>query len=266
MVSMSAKSTQPIPLVLRLYQVVLGTGLLSTSFGRWMFNVTYTFYKQTIEAPYINMLLQYIPPGSTVVDVGANIGFFTLRFARQVGPQGTIVAIEPESLNFKELSQRVIRASLTDRVALRQIALADTHGKLHLKIDPHHPANHQLSGEGIPVDVTTLDLLMEERGNPAVAFIKIDVQGAELKVLKGAQHTIERCYPALFVEVYDEGLQAFQTSARELIELLTAHGYGIYQLSRKSLQGPLASEEILERQSKQQYSDYLFLHLPMKSS
>jgi len=77
--------------ILKVYQTVLGTGFLSTRLGRWLFVSAYNLYKQTIEARYTNMLLKYIPTRSTVVDVGANIGFFTGRFARQVGPHGPLL-------------------------------------------------------------------------------------------------------------------------------------------------------------------------------
>src|SRR5258708_28750382 len=143
-----------IRVALAAYQLIYRSGLLSTSLGQRLFVEAYMLYKQTIEARYTNLILKFIPRGSTVIDVGANIGYFTLQFARQVGANGQVIAIEPEPNNFVQLSRSVARANFTAKISLHQVAAADTVGELYLKLDPYHPANHRLSDAGLPVEVT----------------------------------------------------------------------------------------------------------------
>jgi len=219
------------------------------------------FYKQTVEARYTKLLLDYIPVGSTVIDVGANIGFFTLQFARHVGSNGQVIAIEPEPNNFAQLSSIVARANLKAKVNLYQLAAADAVGKLYLKLDPLHPANHRLSETGLPVEVTTVDTLVEKLGDPAIAFIKIDVQGAEKKVLQGAANTIARNHPAIFCELDDNSLKNFQTSAIDLAHYLRDLGYTAYALdAKKRGYYPVDIDANQQGHPADWYTDYLFLH------
>ncbi len=216
-------------------------------------------YKQTIEARYTNILLRFIPPGSTVIDVGANIGYFTLQFARQVGTNGQIIAIEPEPNNFAELSRVVARAKLPAKISLFELAAADTIGQLYLKLDPFHPANHRLSDTGVPVEVTTIDALVEKLGNPNVAFIKIDVQGAEKKVLQGAVKTIARTQPVIFCELDDDALRIFQSNATDLVNYLQSFGYTAYALDSKRGYYQIDINETQREQPAHWYNDFLFL-------
>src|SRR5437868_9451316 len=98
--------------LLRAYSAVRRTGLFDSGPGRDAFEGAYWAYKSLIEARDLGALGAFVAKGSTVVDVGANIGFFTLRFAEWVGPDGRVVAIEPESRNFDCLWARVARRGL----------------------------------------------------------------------------------------------------------------------------------------------------------
>ena len=93
--------------LLALYRAVSSTGLLSTRPGRAMYEWSYDLYKDRFEAGPVDALRQFIKPGTTVIDVGANIGFFSRRFARWVGPGGRVIAIEPEPANFAGLTWAV---------------------------------------------------------------------------------------------------------------------------------------------------------------
>lgn len=76
---------------------------------------------------------------------------------------------------------------------------AEASGTLRLKINPHHPGDHKIGDEGVPVAAHALDDLMAARGWPPVSLIEIDVEGAEERVLDGARLTIERSAPALYL-------------------------------------------------------------------
>ena len=75
-----------------------------------LFLAVYGIYKRYFEAGPIDRLQEFVPPGSLVIDVGANVGFFSLRFARWVGAEGKVIAIEPEERNCNNLVEAVARA------------------------------------------------------------------------------------------------------------------------------------------------------------
>src|SRR5580693_4951300 len=104
-------------------------------------------------------------------------------------------------------------------------AVAEVTGEGLLEINPGHPGDHKLGTEGVPVAMTTIDDLLAARGWPEVSLIKIDVQGAESRVLAGARRTLERFSPALFLEVDDQQLRRYGSSAAELLTSVTAQGY-----------------------------------------
>ena len=249
---------QILRLCLALYRLVLATGVLSTRLGRILFRSVYLLYKDVFEAKYTNVLIDLIPQGTMVIDVGANIGYFTLKFAHRIGKTGKVIAIEPEQQNYTELRSTIQRAKLTDQVITCQAAAAEVIGEGYVKIDPHHPANHRLAEAGSPVQVTTIDQLVHDNENQVVSLIKIDVQGAEKKVLLGAVETLKRYHPMIFSEIDDNGLQAFQSSARDLLEFVVNLGYDIHQLKKDGCSDALTIEDALDRQ-RAGYVDYLFL-------
>src|SRR5262249_27187994 len=89
--------------LIRTYRLIDATGLLSTAFGEWAFRSAYTGYKRFIEAGHLWPLQSLVSPGTSVVDVGANLGFFTLEFARWGRDGGKVLAIEPEAVNYGRL-------------------------------------------------------------------------------------------------------------------------------------------------------------------
>ena len=171
-----------------LYRLVKATGGLDTAPGRRIFEASYLFYKDRFEAGPIRMLRPYVRPKTIVIDIGANIGYFTRRFATWVSQGGRVVAVEPESLNFARLQHAVATAGLRDVVETVQAAVAERAGEGFLEINPGHPGDHRLGTTGLPVAMTTVDDLLASRDWPEVSLIKIDVQGAEARVLAGAAH------------------------------------------------------------------------------
>jgi predicted methyltransferase len=87
-------------LLLAGYAVAQGSGILSTRLGRRALDFACDFYKARWEAWRIDLLRPLVAPGPLVIDVGANVGFFTRRFAAWTGPAGRVLAIVPEQVNF----------------------------------------------------------------------------------------------------------------------------------------------------------------------
>jgi FkbM family methyltransferase len=243
--------------LIRLYARATRSGLLDRPRARRVFESAYFAYKRLIEAGPVESLREVVTSGSTAIDVGANIGFFTVRFARWVGPAGHVIAIEPEARNFTSLSRRVARAGLSDMVTCVQAAAADRHGELRLALNTGHPGDHHLADDGEPVPGIMLDDLAASDSQP-VTLVKIDVQGAEAMVLAGARKLIEAHRPAVLIEVDEAALTRLGSSRRELVDTFVALGYGGHLLTRHGI-GAREEPEKLIAHSAAGYIDVLFL-------
>jgi FkbM family methyltransferase len=240
-----------------LYERAVRAGALDRPRPRRAFEWVYLGYKRLIEAGPIDGLRGLVAHGSTVIDVGANIGFFSVRFARWVGPAGRVIAIEPEARNIDSLRHRVARAGLSSIVDCVQAAAADRPGQLRLALTPGHPGDHHLADAGEPVEAVTLDELVAQDFRP-VTLIKIDVQGAETMVLAGARSVIEAHHPAIYVEVDGTALARLGSSPRGLIETAMGLGYRPHRLTRRGVRGREQLDGLLARSSAG-YIDVLLL-------
>jgi FkbM family methyltransferase len=246
-------------ILLALYRGTRGTGFLSTSLGRWLFEHAYWTYKALVEARGLRSLHPYVVPGATVIDVGANIGFFTVPFARWVGAKGCVISIEPETANFQSLRSRVERLRLASAVSLVNAAAVEAPGQVRLALNPDNPADHRVASEGMLVTGVSIDALVEERGWPPISFMKIDVQGGELSVIRGARETLRRFRPGLFVEFDEPSLARAGTSTTELLGELLALGYEPHAMTASGSWMPIEDGELREQMLARGYSDLLLL-------
>jgi FkbM family methyltransferase len=247
-----------VDVLLWFYQGVSKAGLLEHPLARRAFESAYLTYKLLIEAGPVARLQSVVPSGSTVVDVGANIGFFSLRFARWVGPWGRVIAIEPEGRNVAALRRRVARARMEPVVDCVQAAAADRPGEVRLALNPVHPGDHRIAATGEPIRAVTVD---ELTGGDIrrISLVKIDVQGAEMLVLSGAQDAITAHRPALFIEVDDTALRRFGSSAEELLTTVVNLGYTAHTLTRTGISASKPLHALVGRSGGKSYSDVLFL-------
>jgi FkbM family methyltransferase len=160
-------------------------------------------------------------PGTYAFDVGANVGVFAVDLSRALGPAGRVFAIEPSS-ETAVLLRRNIEDNRCPNVEVVIAAAAAVAGdvELQLALDPAHHSTAavmpygQVPVERVTVPGVTLDGLWQSAGRPRVSFVKIDVEGAEEDVLRGALHMIAATRPALIVEVHD------RARVNELIALM----------------------------------------------
>ncbi len=174
-------------------------------------------------------------PGATFVDVGAHIGYYSLKAAAVVGPGGRVIAIEPNPDTVKKLRGN-IQASGAGMVTVEPVACSDTEATLDLFGAPRSNtgetslsrANASQDSPAVTVyhvRARPLDAILKEAGAARVDAIKIDVEGAEMLVLKGAHETLSRFHPAVLVEVVDHQLRQMGTSSQEVYGFFAAHGY-----------------------------------------
>lgn len=219
--------TGPIPLAFLLDVDSTGDALYATNFRDT------GLYEPDTTA----LLLSLLRPGDVYVDIGAHIGYTTTLASRLVGPSGHVIAFEPNVPNFRRLAAHVALNGCRN-VELREQAVGDhPHADvLFLNADwdlchsmrpvAHHPLNEKTRANPTtqPVDVTTLDLALG--GRPAPKLIKMDVEGFEPFVLRGAVETLANGrVPYLIAEFNAWGLEQAGSSGPQLRDQLFALGY-----------------------------------------
>jgi FkbM family methyltransferase len=238
------------------YQLVKDTGFLTTPTGQKLSRNAYFLYKNIYE-PNLSHLKAMIAPDSTIIDVGANIGFLSIKFSKWISKKGLVIAIEPEPLNVQILKQTLSEKKIGN-VEVINGAAAEKEGALFLKLNPLNPADHRLSDQGIPIKAFTIDSLLDGKGCLPVSLIKIDVQGAEPRVLQGAKNIISQYKPIIFIEIDDESLNAAGFTSNGLIDLLRSYGYDLWDEQKKRVR-PYSDEDHAIRK-KLGYADYIFIH------
>jgi FkbM family methyltransferase len=246
--------------LLGLYKCVSTTGIFSTAWGRALLDWVYLRYKALLEVGDIHALATLVRPGDVVIDVGANIGFFAQRFAKWVRPAGKVIAVEPETVNFERLNHLLKRQGLDGVVETIQAVVAETSGTLNLRINPLNPGDHRIAPEGISVRAICLDDLLAERNWPVVSLMKVDVQGAEERVLLGARRLLEKLHPALFIEIDEPILREMGSSAERIFNFLSSLGYRIHRLEGRRISAPLPVPAALSLCCDGGYTDFLFLY------
>jgi FkbM family methyltransferase len=185
-------------------------------------------------------LYAMIKPGMQVIDVGANIGETTLRFAKLIGKEGRVISFEPFPATFSKLQANIsLNKDRTNITAVNK-ALGDHPAVLHMKTAAGNSGENRIDaiGGNTPVDAVRLDDWLQEHPEIKPDFIKIDVEGFEMKVLRGADKTLRTLAPVLFMEVNPEFLSRAGDSADELMRYLSAHGYSLSDAENGSVLHP----------------------------
>ncbi len=197
------------PMLFNRYDTFIGASL--RKYGEW-------------SALELDAFRQLVEPGHLVVEIGANIGAHTVALSRIVGPQGVVIAFEPQRMMFQTLCANLALNSCTNVVA-RPEAVGATPGQIRVPVlAPDSPNNFGAlplgNGweHGEVVALVTIDNLQLS----ACRLIKLDVEGMEFEALQGGAQTIRRLRPVLYVENERDEKSA------PLIALLFSYGYRLY--------------------------------------
>lgn len=224
-----------------------------------MFETFYGIYKRRLEAGAIEGLGRFVRPGTVVIDVGANIGFFTKIFCGWVSDGGRVIAIEPEAENVQWLRESISISGMSAKAEVIEAAADKKSGTVLLEINPRHPGDHRIGEKGTPVTALTIDDVMEERGWPEVSLMKVDVQGAEERVIAGADVTIEKFRPVLFIEIDRDILGKEGKDTGKLLSRLSERGYAIHRLEMGGLSEALSVDQAVDILAHETYVDFLFI-------
>jgi FkbM family methyltransferase len=177
---------------------------------------------------------QFLRPGMTVLDIGAHHGFYTLLASVRVGSEGRVIAFEPSPRERERLG-RHLRFNQCKNVQVETVALGNFSGKSDFFVvegysdycNSLRPPAIEEQTRKIQVDVTSLDEYLSRSRIAEVDFIKLDVEGAELDVLRGARNVLGtgQRRPVLLVEVFDIRTKPWGYPARDVVHFLRRSGY-----------------------------------------
>lgn len=172
----------------------------------------------------VELLRKLVGAGSTVVEIGANIGAHTVDLSRMVGPTGQVLAFEPQRIVFQTLCANLALNSCANVQAL-QIAIGAAPGEISVPfLPPDRPANFGgLSLQGVASGERVALRTIDQFALPACHLLKLDVEGMEVEALRGASGTVASHRPVLYFE--DDRKERHD----ELVSLVLSWGYKLYQ-------------------------------------
>lgn len=215
--------------------LTLGKGMNRTFQGNTVRMPTryYKYFEADYEKDNIRIINDRVKSGMVIMDIGAHIGLMTAILGKKVGPTGKVFSFEPTPSTFKIL-QKTVAINNLSHATVNPFAVSDKKGTLSFYVSEHDADNsNSLSNskrtdrtEGtVDVQVVSVDDYIKEHNSGKVDFIKIDVEGAELKLLKGAVQTIRNNYPDMILALHPASIRNFGDSLEEIWDLTVELGY-----------------------------------------
>ncbi len=188
-------------------------------------------------------LISRLARGAEIVfDIGANIGWYSLHIAQQE-PQARVYAFEPVPTTHERLLGNLARNVSGNRITPVRDGLTDAPGAFDMFVpatsgSPAASLSELHPGEGsrrVSCPFTTLDQFVEDNGVDRLDFLKCDVEGAELRVLKGGASSLARFRPAVVIELLRKWSAAFGYHPNDVLDIFAALGYVCYGVGERAL-------------------------------
>lgn len=179
------------------------------------------------DEPEMRVISERVQPGDWLIDIGANIGYYTCHMSACAGPSGRVLAFEPILNTFALLAANVQAAGLNN-VTLINAAASDGTGVLHMEVPQLDTGLDNLYEAHISNDGrhSVLSFALDSMSLPhRISLIKIDAEGHDLQVLRGAERLIANSKPLLIVESPDKG---------EIAEWIATRGYTVSKVDSRS--------------------------------
>jgi FkbM family methyltransferase len=208
------------------------------------------FLDREYEPEETRLIRSCLRPGDTAFDIGANVGYMTCLMARAIAP-GTVHAFEPEQRHF-EILQENLRLNALANVVVQRLALGAAPGEGVLYLSPDNLGDHSLvrlpNRSSQPIELTSVDVYRRSRCHgTSVRLVKIDVQGFEMKVLRGMRESLEeRAVENVLVELYPSRMVVAGDSITQLPQWLSELPYQA-EIVSQSFYPQLASLECIAR-------------------
>jgi FkbM family methyltransferase len=172
--------------------------------------------------------------GMAIVDAGSHVGFYSIMAARRVGSRGTVYSFEPDPYNHALLTANLRMNKLTMRVTPFKIALSDCTGTARLYHDPRWHRGHtlikaEMHKQSVPVKTERLDTIVDKEGIDHIDILKVDVEGAEPQVLKGAEDSINCIQNATVAAYHNIGPWQTKNEHEAVAKYLKRLGFKVWQ-------------------------------------
>jgi len=181
-------------------------------------------------------------PGDIAIDVGANVGWFTVLSAALVGPEGKVFSFEPAKENQDVIEEHIKMNSLTN-VELVKSAVSDKEGTQDFYLNPYGNGGHSFYNmqagredlkqpEVVQVNKVTLDKYLENTDWSKIRLMKIDTEGHDVRVLAGARNLLEYHVPYIFSELHG-GIKMFNDTQLGFYSMMREYGYQPFLLFKE---------------------------------
>lgn len=177
------------------------------------------------------MMKKEIKKGDVVLDIGANIGYFTLIFARLVGTTGKVYAFEPDPEHFNILKKNV-EINGYKNVILEQKAVSDFNGMIPFYLAKDDLLTHRIYDDGERREIISVESIrLDDYPIDKVDFIKIDIEGAEVKAFEGMNNLVRRNDAKILTEYCPESIWKCGSNGGgdTYLKILTEYGYKFYE-------------------------------------
>jgi FkbM family methyltransferase len=188
---------------------------------------THACWYGTYEPEESRLMKQRLQHGDVFFDIGAQAGYHTMYASALVGPFCRVFAFEPAPSNLAHLKQHLLMNHLTNTVVV-DAAVSDTTGVSHFDCADSSVAGHLSPAGRLEVRTISLDTEIDSGALPEPDYIKIDAEGAELKILQGARKMLIRKHPTLSLETH-QWIPGFSTIRQDCKRLLVELGYQLLE-------------------------------------
>lgn len=170
-------------------------------------------------------LFKLVQTNSVCLDIGSNVGYVGIMMAK-IASEGLVVGFEPDPTNFKRLRENIGYNNLSN-IRVHNFGLGEQSAQKNMFVNLINRGGNCIIEEqsGVEIAIMKLDDFMIREALPRVDLVKIDVEGYELKVLRGGMQMLTTYFPVLFIEINDDNLQRYGDSPSELVQFLKNMGY-----------------------------------------
>lgn len=215
------------------------------------------YFEKNYEKENIEFLSVHCKKNDVVIDIGAHIGLMSVICAKLVGAQGKVYSFEPTPKTYSIL-QKIIKLNHVESIVLPlNKAVSDQKGSLPFYIDDYEGSNanslvinNHRERHAISIDLTSVDIFYQEFNIEKIDILKIDAEGTELDVLKGAIQVIKKFHPKIILAIHPQLIKNNNQTIAEIYDLIYSLNYHVIFKKRK-----LSKEEFC------QIPDFFDVHL-----
>lgn len=214
------------------FSIALGNVLFKNAFP--LYKIMYAVFKKKQDAFEISLMQRFIKPNDTVLDIGANIGFYAEILSDIVGSKGVVHCFEPDATNFKHLKNRcnsLSNVSINNKAVSEKTETIKIYTSKKLNVD-HRTYKPDEYDEEINIDAISID---EYLNGKTVQFIKMDIQGFEMSAVKGMMQTLKDPNLTMLSEFWPYGMRKAGTSVLDYYLLLKQLKFHVYLIENNSL-------------------------------